>query len=330
MRNKNFIIGLILCLIFACLFYVFLQGESNFWTYLSVWLIIGLSYNLIALGTIKILDYFYPWKNTPNRIWINIAAFTVTMLIASIFISYLETFAWNRNLSFEDYISSRNYRFKILGYYLVSLLITAIFHGIHLYKKLILEGKKNQKLVEMQHKNEIQSLKNQLDPHFLFNNFSVLHSLISESPEKAKNFTEKLSSFYRENLNALRKEKRTLAEELNAAQHYYSILKIKFGDAIHLTVKKPLSESRLLIPLSLQLALENAVKHNKTMASNPLHITIYEDGDNLVIENNLQPKSALNSNGVGLQNLSKHYELYGKQIQVLKENNRFTLILPYL
>ncbi len=312
------------------MFYVFLQGESNFWTYLSVWVIIGLSFNLIAVGTIKTLDYFFPWESTPNRIWINIAAFTFTMLMASIFISYLETYAWNRNLSFEEYISSRNYRFKILGYYLVSLLITAIFHGIYLYKELVVEENKNQKLVEMQHKNEIQSLKNQLDPHFLFNNFSVLHSLISESPEKAIAFTEHLSSFYRENLNAHRKEKRTLAEELQAAEKYYYILKIKFGDAVNLRVKKPLSESELLIPLSLQLALENAVKHNKATLSNPLLITIYEEGNHLVFQNNLQPKTVLNSNKIGLLNLSKHYELYGCKIQIRKDENSFCLILPYL
>ncbi|MBE9489678.1 MAG: histidine kinase, partial [Bacteroidetes bacterium] len=192
---------------------------------------------------------------------------------------------------------------------------------------------KEQKIIAGTASAKFDALKNQLDPHFLFNSLNVLSSLIDEHPENAQKFTTGLSKVYRYVLEQKSKELVTVDEELQFAKTYMSLLKMRFEDSIIFDIPENASnpESKV-VPLSLQLLLENAVKHNTVTASKPLHIKIYEVNGTLVVENNLQPKQILKkSSGVGLSNIMQRYQLLtNKKVNIYKEANSFAVAIPML
>lgn len=169
-----------------------------------------------------------------------------------------------------------------LGYYLFPLLLTIIvsliFHLVYFYKALQERKVTEQKIIAGNASAKFESLKNQLDPHFLFNSLNVLSSLIEENPDKAQKFTTSLSKVYRYVLEQKSKELVSLEEELAFAVTYMNLLKMRFENSLFYEVPKQLSspEARV-VPLSLQLLLENTIKHNVVSESRPLHIRIYEN-----------------------------------------------------
>jgi hypothetical protein len=180
---------------------------------------------------------------------------------------------------------------------------------------------------------QFDALKNQLDPHFLFNSLNVLTSLIDENPDAAQNFTTSLSKVYRYVLEQKNKELVSVDEELNFARIYVRLLKMRFEDSIDFEIpEKALNPDAKVVPLSLQLLLENAVKHNIVNSSNPLKIRIYENGGNLVVENILQPKEVLKkSSGVGLTNITQRYSLLtDRKVNINKTASHFTVEIPML
>ncbi len=227
-----------------------------------------------------------------------------------------------------------NERFK---YYIVSLLITLFvslfFHAIYFYKKLQEKKVKEQKIIAGTASAQFESLKNQIDPHFLFNSLNVLSSLIEEHPENAQRFTTSLSKIYRYVLEQKDKEVVTVAEELAFAKTYMNLLKMRFENSLFYEVPaEVLDPDAKVVPLSLQLLLENTVKHNVVSEQKPLHIRIKIEGQHLIIENDLQKKEVLGDRkGVGLQNIINRYAiLTHRKVQIEETNNQFSVSLPIL
>ena len=222
-------------------------------------------------------------------------------------------------------------------YYLVALIITMVislfFHAVYYYKELQKNKITEQKVIAGTASAKFDALKNQLDPHFLFNSLNVLTSLIEENPNNAQKFTTSLSKVYRYVLEQKNKDLVTVDEELDFARTYMSLLKMRFEDSLTFEVPEHASnpESKV-VPLSLQLLLENAVKHNMVTSSKPLHIKIYEEGDKLVVMNNLQPKQIVKkSSGVGLGNIKQRYELLTqKKVTINQGANSFAVAIPML
>src|SRR5690606_34311196 len=180
---------------------------------------------------------------------------------------------------------------------------------------------------------KFESLKNQIDPHFLFNSLNVLTSLIEENPEQAQKFTTSLSKIYRYVLEQKDKELVSLEEELAFAVTYMKLLKMRFENSIFFEAPDTLSSPEAkVVPLSLQLLLENTIKHNVVSESRPLYIKIYESDGYLVIENNVQKREGLDKRkGGGLQNIADRYSLVTRR-EVMKEESaeRFGVKLPVL
>lgn len=224
-----------------------------------------------------------------------------------------------------------------LSYYLFPLLFTAvvslIFHLIYFYKALQEKRVTEQKIIAGNASARFESLKNQLDPHFLFNSLNVLSSLIEENPDKAQKFTTSLSKIYRYVLEHKNKELVSLEEELAFAVTYMNLLKMRFENSLFYEVPKQLSspEARV-VPLSLQLLLENTIKHNVVSESRPLHIKIYEEEGYLILENNFQKKEVLQKrNGVGLQNIINRYALVTQRKVLIEQNpEKFAVKIPVL
>lgn len=222
-------------------------------------------------------------------------------------------------------------------HYLIALLITIVFtvffHAFYFYRALQDKKVKEQKIIAGTASAKFDALKNQLDPHFLFNSLNVLTSLIEEDPDQAQKFTTSLSKVYRYVLEQKNKDLVTVDEELQFAKTYIRLLKMRFEDSIIFDIPEKCSNPEAkIVPLSLQLLLENAVKHNVVTSTRPLHIKVFEDGESLVIQNNLQEKQVVKkSSGVGLRNIQQRYSILSdKEVQIKKTSKDFTILLPML
>ncbi|HOY94150.1 MAG TPA: histidine kinase [Catalimonadaceae bacterium] len=176
-------------------------------------------------------------------------------------------------------------------------------------------------------------LKNQVNPHFLFNSLNTLASLVYNDPETASGFIRQLAKVYRYVLENRDKEVITLAEELNFMEAYLYLVKIRFDDGIRFELDIPAEcQSLSLPPMTLQLLIENALKHNVVSASKPLSIKIKGKGDRLEVSNNLQPKiSPEPSTKTGLENIKNRYAfLTQNPVNIVKTEKLFSVDIPLL
>lgn len=175
---------------------------------------------------------------------------------------------------------------------------------------------------------QLQALQSQINPHFLFNNFNTLMALIEEDQQGALEYVEALSDFYRHILQYRDVDLIPLTTELEIVQGFLNLLGKRYGG--HLQVKVDLKDTGcMVVPLALQMLLENAVKHNVVAASQPLQVEIFRANGHLVVQNNLQPKiSTAPSTAFGLQGIKQRYELLGKAVVVEKTATKFKVLLP--
>lgn len=204
-----------------------------------------------------------------------------------------------------------------------------VIYYLQLYRMALTD---TEELKRARIKTELDALRQQVNPHFLFNSLNSLTALISEDPQKAETFSEELSSVYRYLLRANDAPLVPLTAELDFLDSYYHLLKTRHGDALMLVRQlEPGSEARRLPPLTLQLLIENAVKHNVILPEQPLTIQLSTDeADRLIVRNNIQrrPTRAL-SNGVGLSNILTKYQMLGQPAPVIEDDGReFRVTLP--
>lgn len=192
---------------------------------------------------------------------------------------------------------------------------------------------KNSSLQKENLEMQYQQLKSQINPHFLFNSLNVLTSLINKDKDQAITYTQKLSEIYRYVLSQDIKKVNFVEDEINFIRTYIDILGIRYGDNLkcELDINKE-DTQKMIPPMSLQLLIENAVKHNVITAKNPLFVRIYSEDDHLIVQNNISPRISVgDSNGIGLNNLEKKYEIISDQnIIIVKNNKYFTVKLPLL
>lgn len=193
--------------------------------------------------------------------------------------------------------------------------------------------KKTEALANAHLQSQFEALKKQLDPHFLFNSLNTLASLIEPSNEPAQAYLDRLSDVYRYILETREKATVTLAEELHFLEAYLYLNKVRFRDNLQVQQEIPAAVHQKHLPsLSLQLLVENALKHNVVSREHPLTIRIFTEANALVVENNKQPKASLGpSTAVGLKNIKSRYELLqAPPISVLNHTDRFRVSLPLI
>lgn len=227
------------------------------------------------------------------------------------------------NESASDYFVASIFTFFIL----------LIVHFIYLYKGYQENKVKEQKIIAGTASAKFESLKNQIDPHFLFNSLNVLSSLIEENPENAQRFTTSLSKIYRYVLEQKDKELVSVEEELAFAKTYMNLLKMRFENSLFYELPTTITNPEAkVVPLSLQLLLENTVKHNVVSEQRPLNIRIFMEGDYLAIQNDYQKKEVLQERkGVGLQNIINRYGIITNRKVLIEQNEQtFTVKIPVL
>jgi len=268
---------------------------------------------------------------TPRRISIAFIGVVVLSVLA-VFVGRYIILTFFYEMSFEDLLATEgvvNYIQPVS----ISLIISLVFYVFWFYKYRQENKVKEQKIIAGTASAKFDALKNQLDPHFLFNSLNVLTSLIEEDPYQAQKFTTSLSKVYRYVLEQKNKDLISVDEELKFAKTYVRLLKMRFEDSIVFEIPEQSSNPEAkIIPLSLQLLLENAVKHNIVTSEKPLHIKVFEKDGMLQVSNNLQEKQVVKkSSGVGLTNIQQRYGiLTDRRVQITKTTSDFSVALPML
>jgi len=227
-----------------------------------------------------------------------------------------------------------NYLFSIGMTLFFSQLIAGLYEAVYYLGQWQQSVREGEALKKINLQSQLDSLKNQVNPHFLFNSLNSLSALVEEDPKRAVRFIEELSNIYRYLLQSNEKELIPLGRELDFIRAYFYLLQTRFEDGLFLAIEvDPALENALLPPLTLQILVENAVKHNMIAAALPLHMRICNDpGDNLVVVNNLRPRKAKVPSGkMGLVNVSAKYRLLNLPEPVINQTaTHFQVIIPLL
>ncbi len=301
--------------------------EKPAWVY---YFIAILSFNLAAEFQIlfdNILERFLPVPQKLRlRISINLLAGLLMLFVLSISVSLYFT-----PLALEAGTRSAIFMGLVVGLLFVQIISTSLAFARFTQKWFDTQ----EEMAEMKREKlrmDYNSLQDQLNPHFLFNNLSVLKSLIIYDQEAAVGFTENFTDVYRYVLQSKDKRLVRLSEEVEFIRSYIGIHKERLGEGLEVKLSGlENSTHKEIAPLTLQLLVENAIKHNVTSKETPLKIEIYADDDFLTVSNNLNLKTSSYSTHTGLANMVRRYEmLTEKEVVVQQNDERFEVIVPLL
>lgn len=341
MKNlgKTLILSIVIALILTAIGLVIrllsggaIAADNAFWVSIGYNLLYAILLTFLNVYFFDFINHKVHWKKY-GRYRVIIGAFgSIGLTMIGIFLIRLVVEMAITGVSWNEFIAGENGL-----YYFIAMLITTVvsilFHAIYFYKHWQ-EGKvKEQKIIAGTASAKFDALKNQLDPHFLFNSLNVLTSLIDEDPRQAQKFTTALSKVYRYVLEQKNKDLVSVDEELEFARTYVQLLKMRFEESLIFDIPEVSSNpDARIVPLSLQLLLENAVKHNIVTATKPLRIKVSEENGMLVISNNLQEKQVVKKgSGVGLKNIEQRYDILSdRKVAILKTATNFSVQLPIL
>lgn len=336
--KKNIVFKIFLVLLMSALFgnlvTIFFIPLSKF-----TWeLVLSNTINAVVLGgtmgvgiffIVAILNKKLPWLQYPIRrllaqVITTTLYCTLIILIYLLVVNYLKPHTGTT----AELLQEGKFMFKLaIGLLMVASLITSAIEFFVNWKKAAVE---KEKLKHEQVVLQYNALKNQVNPHFLFNNLNSLTALISKDQEKAIRYVKQLSEVYRYLLEQKDNELVMLAEELKFLESYIFLEKIRFGD--HLKVKMDVHPgTQKVIPLSLQLLFENVCKHNVISAEFPMTIEIYMKGNRIVMKNPVHKKQVIKESGTGLENIKDRYAfLTNEQVQITDDGNYFMVSIPLL
>jgi sensor histidine kinase YesM len=301
-------------------------------TKLSYLYTIGISFvvwhgNRFLLFTLR---SYFDWFNKPVR---KIVALILAISFYTIPISILMLVGWY-HLFAHGVVNWNVVSLNALIIMIAVLFIVHVYETVFLVKEAETEKVQRAQTEKAKAEAELEALKNQIDPHFIFNSLNTLSHLIEEKPAKAKLFNDNLADVYRYILQNKARDLVLLREEMDFLQSYFSLLKIRFGNAVHIKTGVPFEalDLYLIPPISLQILAENAIKHNEFSEATPLVLEIELKDEELVVHNLVIRKTLRKaSSRIGLQNLRERYKLTtNREIVIQEEEKNFTVNLPVL
>ena len=296
----------------TCVFFTFVDWQFCYYVFIK--------------GNQKYPNYH---QNQQRLIWILSLCFAFILGFGNIFHILLEP------LIGLDKMANRPTLFQVNAASVFSFLVIAGFYEsmryFSLWKKTSLE---KEQLVKENVLSQLEGLKNQVNPHFLFNSLNTLVNIIPEHPETAVRFVQKLSKVYRYILEIRDTQTTPLSNELDFIKAYMFLLKERFGDNISVKIGENIDGEyeKEIVPLSLQILFENAIKHNIISVEKPLLIEVSIENERLIVKNNLQRKNQIQEGtGVGLQNIKNRYRLIcNKEVDIIVTQHAFMVALPLL
>jgi sensor histidine kinase YesM len=311
--------------------------EGDYLDFIESMMISFTFWSVLANGNGIIVNYLeqrWSWLESPiKRLAIGIGALLIYTIIASTLIiyAYVEFYL---GYSFADFSNDEQF----LEFLFIPVIIT-IFIALWMHGRAFLQDWRQsaidvERLKTENLKSRFESLRNQVNPHFLFNSLNALSSLVYANQEKAVDFIQKLSEVYRYVLDHQNDEVVNLKDELNFLKSFVFLNKIRFGDNFKVDYQNLQElEDWSIPPVSLQLLVENCIKHNEISKENQLKVSIRMENDAIIVENNLNPMKSpkKDSNGLGLSNIRSRYEILSNvKVQVEQSSTTFCVKIPLL
>jgi len=325
-----------------------IQSKAPLWI---IELLVNIVFFTIWISIIEYIQYFVIW--TADKISFKLPARLITFLIGlvlaitfnSVFVLFWvkmeATFKKKFNLEIVRTEAERSYAYSgqktkaNTGLTIMAMLATFLLTSNRRIYQSMQEIRLNAERLEREHlQAQLMALKNQISPHFLFNSFSILTSLIESDPEKSVLFVKRLSKSYRHILEQSHSDTIKINKELEFIETYLFLLESRFGEKLKVMIDIPASnaERYLIAPLTLQLLIENAVKHNQMSEQNPLVVKIKTEIPYLIVSNfiRLRPAQA-DSTGMGLENIVNRYRLLSSTPACVEQKDgHFIVKIPLL
>ncbi len=328
MKTKQIISTGIIAAIVVFLLNILLGDTHSAWQNIPYFIIYSFAFSLGNTLYFNLIGKYLNWDKNPEKTLIISILGVIPVNALIYFLLNLFVKVWVFKQNFQDFINQIN-PFEYTLVVLFALVIALFIITKYSFKKIRETQLKSEQLKTQNERIKFESLKAQLDPHFLFNNLNVLASLIGENPEKAEEFTLKLSDIYQYVLAQKDKNLVPLKDEITFAENYLDLLKMRFEDGLNYSLPQQIDTDAQIPPLSLQLLLENAIKHNKISAENPLKIAISIKSGQLIVKNNLNLKEPNSkSYKIGLKNLKERYKLLNSPVEITQNQDSFIVNLP--
>ncbi|MFD2999695.1 sensor histidine kinase [Pontibacter toksunensis] len=270
----------------------------------------------------------YPWLENPTKRFVISVVATVLLTVVIVVFAHIIFISSPQELTELDWVH------VLTVPIVVTFIISLCFHSWHFLQSWRQTAINAERLKKENIASQYESLKAQVHPHFLFNSLNVLTSLVETDQQQAVKFIRKLSEVYRYVLDSRQKEVVPLLEELHFLNSYIYLQKIRHGEAMQVQNDLPLDPTLMVVPLALQMLLENAIKHNVALEEEPLRIHLYVEDDYLVVQNSLQERrirEGKESKGIGLPNIESRYSyLTNKKVQIHATAHTFIVKMPLL
>lgn len=276
------------------------------------------------------IDRRVSWMKTPaKKVFIQVLTFLTYSTIAFILVQFFNYYIWLNVVpakSWDRIVES------LPSTLLISFVLSLVFTAIGFFKAWKQSFIQAEKLKVEMMAYKYESLRNQINPHFLFNSLNVLSDLVYDDQAMAVKFIRQLSDLFRYVLDSRDKELVPLKDELEFIRSFTFLLKTRFEEKLKIDVDVQANPDEYIVPMTLQLLIENAVKHNEVSEAFPLRISVRKVNDCLEVENNLQPKSVGDdSKKTGLKNITQQFAFFSeKPIKIITSDERYMVRVPIL
>lgn len=259
----------------------------------------------------------------------NLASMFVFSLVTIVVVNYI----WY--VVFFDWTAERLFTrglLTMLIVFFVTVVITAVYYSMGFFRAWRESAVNEERLQKESIKLQYKALKNQVNPHFLFNSLNSLTTLVYQDQDQAVKFIKQLSEVYRYVLQHKDNELVSLEEEIGFSEKYVYLQQIRHDNGLNVKFSVSNVKNRYVVPVSLQILIENAIKHNIVSGEKPLFIEIYDTEEAIIIKNNLQTKKTLNdSGGIGLNSLKERYAFVAdRKVVTKKTEESFIVELPFI
>ena len=306
--------------------------EQGNWPFLSVCIPMSFVYTGIFWFALRwtyhrVKSRYPEFRDIGKRIFWMVLAFLLVYVVVNVALDAL--FAW----LLPEHQTHPNLLLELISALLVSALVITIYEALSFYLQLEHAIAEKAELERQNVESQLEGLRNQVNPHFLFNSLNTLVYLIPEDADKAVRFVQQLSKVYRYVLESREARVIPLREELEFLKAYIFLLKERFGDNFRANLRDLNGAAGSgIVPLTLQMLFENAIKHNVISTEKPLMVDVFVENNHLVVRNNLQRKNqVMDSTGVGLDNIRARYRMLTDQdVDVIVSREYFTVLLPLI
>ncbi len=334
MKKHPLIVAVGLLVSFLLLFYLSYSGEFSAQGVIDYLLVggIGIVGAYAIWGMTRLLDRNLPWRTYPaSRLFVGVLLNSLIAISLSFLLPYCYYLVFHPETALFGAYPNEFIKLAILLFFCV-LIFSILYFALYSFNQFNSGQVNAVKLERKQIGLQLKALKAQLSPHFLFNSFNTISSLMAKDVDKAEEFIRKLAQSYQYTLNTYEARWVSLREELQFVSSYQYLLQTRFEDHLRFSIDIPEEQMDSKVPpLTLQMLVENAVKHNQLLPDTPLHIEIGTDNKWLWVRNNkTKPPKSVPSFKIGLSNIRSRYNLLiGKEIHV-EDTDYFTVKLPLI